>query len=549
MAGRGDPEFDYIVVGAGSSGSVIANRLSAEHGGTVLLLEAGGEARDIRYRIPAAARQLWFNPRSTWMYRSASEPGLHGRQMLVTRGKVLGGCSAVNGAVYNRGSHHDYEAWAAQGLPGWSYQSVVPYFLRLENHWAASETGLGSSGPVPVNALQVRSPLTERALAAAQEMGFPLARREVGAEPEGWGLPELNVDKRGRRITSADAFLTPARSRSTLTVQTGAQLARVVLEGTRAVGVEYIKDGQLQVARAAREVVLSAGAIGSPQALLLSGVGPAEELRKLGIAPRLDLPGVGRNFNDQPAAFVQFKSKLPLTFERNLRFDRLAVAAMRWGLGLSSALSGPPVIASANLLTDQSRKSPDLRLMLTGATTESHPWFPGIAKGNGHVIAGMFALSHPRSRGRVTLTSRDPLDHPDILYNILTDPGDIVEIRRAYRLMRELLAQPALEDVVGDFILPADEPRTDAEVDAFVRSVTRTTAHPMGSCRMGVDADAVVDEACRVHGIEHLRVVDMSVLPVQIAGNPHGPAMMLADRASDLILGQEPLTPQQAQAA
>ena len=507
------------------------------------MLEAGGEATDIRHRIPAAARKLWVNPAVNWMYKSVPEPGLQGRRLMIARGKVLGGSSAINGSVYNRGSHHDYEAWAAEGLPGWDYASVVPYFRRIEDHWAADEVDNGTGGPVPINQLQMRSPLTERALAAVREMGMPLARREVGSEPEGWGLPEMNVDKRGRRITSADAFLAPIRGRKTLTVTVHAQLARVIAENGRAVGVEYIHRGERCVGRATREVILCGGAIGSPQMLLLSGIGPADELRAVGVEPRHHLPGVGRNFNDQPAAFMQFRSRVPVTFERHLRFDRLAIAVARWAVGMRSPLSGPPVIASANLLTRQDRKSPDLRLMLTAATSDSHVWFPGIAPGIGHVIQGMFALSHPQSRGSVTLASADPLAHPHILYNILTDHGDIADIRRAYHLMRELIAQPSFRDVAGEFIAPQQKPRNDEEVDAFIRSVMRTTAHPMGSCKMGVDDMAVVDEQCRVRGLQGLRVVDLSVVPVQIAGNPHGPAMMLADRVSDMILGRPLLQP------
>jgi choline dehydrogenase len=533
-------QWDYIVVGAGSSGSVVANKLSGPGGGSVLLLEAGRAATDIRHRIPAAARQLWYNPSCTWMFSTVGEPGLQGRRVPVARGKVLGGSSAINGGVYNRGSRFDYESWAERGLPLWTYGAVVPYFKRIERHWSGLPQ-YGTDGPVPVTQLQVKSPLTSRTLNAAQEMGFPLAEHAAGAEPEGWGLPTMNVDERGRRVTSADAFLSPIRHRPTLRIETRARVLRILIEKGRAIGVEYLHGSERRVAYAAREVVLSGGAVSSPAILLLSGIGPADELRAVGVETRLDLPGVGRDFNDQPAGFLQFKSKLPLTFERNLRLDRLALAVLRWSLGLSSPLSGPPVIASANLRTARAGKAPDLRMMLTAATSNSRPWFPGIAKGAGHLVAGMFALGHPKSRGSITLASSDPLAQPNILYNILTHADDIADIRHAYYLMRELISQPSLADVVGEFVMPASTPTTDDEVDSYIRRVVRTTAHPLGSCQMGVGRDAVVDEQCRVRGIDALRVIDLAVFPVQISGNPHGPAMMLADRVTDMMLGKPPL--------
>lgn len=533
-------EWDYIVIGAGSAGSVVANKLS-EADGTVLLLEAGGPARDVRFHIPIAGLTLRSDPKASWLYESEPEPGLDNRRIPVPRGRVMGGSSAINGTVYNRGNRDDFADWAAQGLAQWDYAAVLPYFRRIETHWRGADALHGGAGPVPVNPLPVPSPLTPLALAAAREMGHPVSDDWVGPNPEGWGVPDFNVDKRGRRISAATAFLKPIAKRKSLRIESRAQVLRILVEAGRAVGVEYRRDGQTRVARARREVILSAGVIGSPHILLLSGIGPADELRQAGVTPIHDLPGVGRNFNDQPAVFLLLRSKLPVAFEHALRLDRFIVNLARWTLGLPSVLAGPPIIAAANIRTVEGRGTPDMRLMLTGGTPDGRVWFPGIRKSAGALLMGMAALAHPQSRGSITLASSDPLRHPRILHNLLTDPRDVEDIRRGYRLLREFLRQPSLQQVIGDFVMPATEPRSDAEVDAYIRQATATPAHPMGSCRMGVDEGAVVDADCRVRGLAGLRVVDLSVLPSQISGNPNASAMMLGDRASDLILGRPPL--------
>jgi len=537
-------DWDYIVVGSGSSGSVVANRLSEEAGNRVLVLEAGGKARDLRFKIPAAGMTMRLNPKGSWCYKSEPENGLGGRRLDVPRGRVVGGSSAINGTVFNRGSPHDFEQWAALGLPDWDYASVLPYFMKLEDHWRGDGPYHRSGGPVPVNPVTVASPITPRALEAARQAGYGLSDDFSGAEPEGWGLPDFNVDKRGRRVTSAVAFLDPVLGRPNLHLETGAQVRRIIVEAGRAIGIEYEKDGSVHVARAAREIVLSAGAIGSPHLLLLSGIGAPDELRSHGVVPLHDLPGVGRNFNDQPAGFIQMRAKQPITLERSLRIDRFLVQLGRWVLGLSSVLTGPPVIAAANIRTTQGRQSPDMRFLLSAATMDTRVWVPGLTKRKGYAMQAMFAIAHPRSRGTISLNPADPMT-PRIWYNLLGDPWDVEEMKRGYRLLREYLAQPALADIVGDTIIPARIPRTDEEVEAMLRQTVGTTAHPIGSCKMGVDEDAVVDSQCRVRGIEGLRVVDLSVFPVQLAGNPHAAAMMLGDRVGDMMLGR-PVLPRDA---
>jgi len=535
-------EADYIVIGAGSSGCVVANRLSGVDGGTVLLLEAGGKSRGLKYRLPLAATTLWFDPKSTWSLWTEEEPGLDGRRLPVPRGKGLGGSSAINGTVYNRGSPDDYAQWHDAGLTGWDYASLLPYFRRIESHWRGADAYHGSGGEVPVTPLRHHSQLTPYVLAAARGMGLPLTNDLLGPQPDGIGMSDLNVDPRGRRSSAADAFLTPIQSRRALTVETQAQVLQLVVEAGRAVGVVYMQGGERRLARARREIILSGGAIASPQILLLSGIGPADELMKLGITPVQDLPAVGRNLNDQPGASFEVRCKLPLTSTRDLRIDRFAGSMLQWFLGFGGVGAGPPMVAVGSLRTVEGSRSPDLRVTVTAATMQSKIWWPGFGPRPEHRFQVSFAVAHPVSRGSITLASATPLALPHITYNLLSENADIAHLRRGYRLMRELVRQPAMAKIAGDIVRPAVEPTDDAALDAYLRSVAGTTSHPMGSCKMGVGDDAVVDGECRVRGIAGLRVIDASVFPTQIAGNPHAAAMMLGDRVSDMILGRPALS-------
>jgi choline dehydrogenase len=530
----GDP--DYIIIGAGSSGCVLANRLSGPTGGQVLLLEAGGGSRGLKFRVPLIATRLWFDPRCTWSLLSEPEPGLNGRRLPVPRGKVLGGSSAINGTVFNRGVPADYDHWRDTGLDGWDYASLLPHFRRIERHWRGADALHGTDGEVSVNPLNQRSLLTPYVLEAAQQMGFPITEDFIGPQSEGIGVSDLNVDRSGRRVSAADAFLWPIRTRQRLTVHTQAQVLRVLVENHKAVGVEYLQDGRRCIARAQREVILSGGAIASPQLLMLSGIGPAAALRSLGIAVIHDAPEVGANFNDQPGASFEIRSKLPLTLVRDLRIDRFALNAVRWALGRGGPLAGPPIVAAGAVRTQSNLLRPDLRVNVASATIQSKLWCPGFGTPPAHRLLFSFAVAHPASRGNITLASNDPRRAPLIRFNLLAEQSDLEDLRRYYRLMQELVRQPALACVAGELIRPARAPATDDELDAYLRSGAMTTSHPMGSCRMGADERAVVDSECRVRGVEGLRVVDASVFPSQISGNPHSTAMMIGDRIGSAML-------------
>jgi choline dehydrogenase len=388
------------------------------------------------------------------------------------------------------------------------------------------------------------NPLYPKALAAAQAMGSAETLDFAGAQPEGFGTPEFTIDRRGRRVSAANAYLRPARGRKTLRIETQAQVTRIIIDQGRAVGVDYVQHGKRQTVRAGREIILCGGAIASPQLLLLSGIGPADELSQLGINPLHDLPAVGRDLQDQPACSFEAEALPSAMFERTLRADRFALATLQWAAGLGGPLAAPPLLISAIIRTKPYLPAPDMRVMLGSVAFDSRVWFPVLRKGKGHITTAAFSLCYPKSRGSLTLGSADPLGSPRICYNLLADGDDLSDMRRGYRMMRDLQRQDALHDVIGRVTRPAQEPVNDDEIDAFLRANVATTSHPLGSCRMGADMASVVDPHFRVRGVGGLRVVDASIFPTQIAGNPNGPVMAIAEKAADVLLGR-PVPPPQ----
>jgi choline dehydrogenase len=538
--------YDYIIVGAGSSGCVLANRLSAAGDARVLLIEAGLRPDRFAFKLPIALTKLWFDPAVTWSYQTEPEPGLNQRRLPVPRGRVLGGSSAINGMVCTRGAPYDYDRWRDMGLEGWGFRDVLPYFKRLETHWRGASGYHGDSGPLRVSPHPTRNQYTDAAFAAARACGFTETDDFCGARPEGFGMPDFST-RRGRRVSAADAYLTPVLGRSNLEISTGVRVLRVLLEGSRAVGVEYLQDGRKVSARAEREVVLSGGAINSPHLLMLSGIGPAAELSRCGIGTSVSLPGVGRNLEDQPAARFSVAADSAISFNRQLRLDRATAAALRWFINGDGPFAAPPLLVSFIVKTTPDAVAPDMRTMINPLGMDARLWFPGLRKQSPPVLTAAFSLCYPQSRGSLTLAAADPLTPPRIQFNVLSNPEDVKEMRRGYRIMREMLQQPSLAPYAGAMTLPAKEPRTDQEIDSYLRDYAATTFHPIGSCRMGTGADAVVDDQLRVHGVERLRVVDTAVFPTQIGGNPSVPAMMLAEKAADMMLGRPPL-PREIQA-
>jgi choline dehydrogenase len=529
-------EFDFIVVGAGSAGCVLADRLSEDPRHRVLLIEAGGSDRRWDVRIPLAVSKLWPNPELTWGFMSEPEPQLGGRQLPVARGKMLGGTSSLNGMMAIRGHAADYDHWRDLGLAGWGWDDVLPVFKRLERHWRGESEWHGGSGPLHVEPHPAPSPLMANAVEAARSLGFPITEDFNGARTDGFGMPDFTI-RNGRRDSAADAYLRPAMKRPNLEIRTGALAERVIVRDGRATGVAYRKNGETHEVHAAREVVLCGGSINSPQLLLLSGIGPGAHLRELGIRVAVDSPEVGANLHDHPGAGMEFELLDPqLAFERELRFDRMAFSAMKWFFGGGSVFGAPPLAISANVATHPGDSQVDLHILLIPLSIESHVWFPGIRKPFGPRMGAMWSLNYPKSRGWLKLRSPDPQDQPRIFFNLLDDADDRAEMLRGYHTLRALLAQPALAKISGPIRRPDRDFADDEAVMAHIRDTAATAYHPTGTCRMGADEASVVDGNLRMRGVEGLRIADASIFPRLPGGNTNLPVIMVAERAAEFIL-------------
>ena len=529
-------DCDYVIVGAGSAGCVLANRLSEDPGTRVLLLEAGGSDRRLDVRIPLAVSKLWPNPKVTWGFMSEPEAELDGRRLPVARGKMLGGTSSLNGMMAIRGHARDYDGWKAQGLTDWGWAEVLPYFKRLERHWRGESMWHGGGGPLAVSRHPAPSPLIDRARASAAAMGFPLTDDFNGASTEGFGMPDFTVDK-GRRASASAAYLRPALGRRNLRVRTHAEVQRVTFDGGAATGLVYRAQGREHVVHAAREVILCGGAINSPQLLMLSGIGAAERLRALGLPVVADRREVGANLTDHCGAGMEFALDPAWGFERQLRFDRASRSFLRWMAGADGIMGAPPLAISANIASRPSSPEVDLHFLLIPLSMETRLWFPMLRPARGAALGAMWSLNYPRSRGAIELRTPDPSDHPAIRYDLLSDPHDREEMVRGYRVLRALLRQRPLAEVLGPMTRPVPEPESDDDVLAHVRATGATAYHPSCTCRMGADADSVVDAELRVRGVARLRVVDASVFPTLPGGNTNLPVIMVAEKAADLIRG------------
>ncbi len=535
--------FDYVIVGAGSAGCVLASLLSADPSNSVLLLEAGGaESRNWRMKMPLAWRDTFMDPRVGWGYSSEPEPYADNRRIPVPRGKVLGGSSSVNGMMYSRGHPADYDRWRDLGLAGWSYAEVLPYFRRSEASWRGESIYHGGSGPLTVARHITDEVLYPRLIATAERLGYRHLDDFHGAAVEGFSAPEFNVH-RGRRASTATRYLRPAMGRHNLVVETGALAHRVLFDRERAIGVEYELNGELARAHADREVLLAGGAFNSPQLLLLSGVGPARDLEALGVAPLHDLPGVGANLQDHQTVGAVFAASGPITFESHLRLDRLALSVLRWQLLGSGPVASLPVGAQGFLKIRPETRGADVQFLVSPVSMGAHAWFPGWRKGAGHVFSMANVLLHPRSRGRVTLRSSDPRDPPCILFNLLEAPEDRETLRYMLRFVRKFFSTAPASGLVSQELLPGPGIQSDEELDAHIRRSVATAMHPTSTCAMGVDSEGVVDAELKVRGLKALRVVDASVMPAIVGGNTNAPVVMIAEKAADMILGRPPLAP------
>jgi len=524
--------FDYVIVGAGSAGCVLANRLSASGRHSVLLLEAGPEDKYFWIHIPIGYGKTMFHPVYNWGFYSEPDPGMHGRRVYQPRGRGLGGSSSINGLIYIRGQHEDYDRWAGYGNRGWSWRDVLPYFIRLEHNTRGAGEFHGDAGPLWCSDIEDRHELMDAIIDGAQELGVPRNDDFNGARQEGVGYYQL-FTRHGWRCSAADAYLKPARKRANLAVETGALASRVLFDGRRASGVEFAQRGVTRKAHARREVIVAAGAFQSPQLLQLSGVGPGQRLRALGLPVVHDLPAVGENLQDHVQFRLMYKVSRPITTN-----DQLRTWHGRLSMGLKWMLQrrGPLAIGinQGGLFTRvlPESRTPDIQfhfgtLSADAAGAKPHPW-PGCT----------FSVCQlrPQSRGRVELRSTRMQDAPAIVSNYLSTEGDQRCAVAGIRFARQLAATAALKPYLVEEYRPGAVARTDHDLLEFAREHGQTIFHPAGTCRMGADEAAVVDERLRVRGVGGLRVVDCSVMPDLVSGNTNAPVMMIAEKASDMIL-------------
>ena len=532
--------FDFVVVGAGTAGCVLAARLSEDPRNTVCLLEAGGEDRHPFIHVPATVAAAIARPSLNWRFMTVPQPALDNRRIPLPRGRVIGGSGSINGMVYFRGQPRDFDDWAAMGNPGWGYRDVLPYFIRSENNDSYADSPWhGRSGPIRVSHIARPNPMIAAFLEAMRSLGFKRCEDFNGPDPEGYGLRQGTI-RNGRRDSTAVAYLRPARARRNLEVRTDSLVTRILLENGRAAGVEVERAGQLQRLQARREVVVCAGAVQSPQILLLSGIGDGEALRALGIEARQHLPGVGANYHDHVAAGILMEMSNSESYGISLRaaprgaWNLLEYALFRRGPFASNVFEANAFVRSA-----PDRDRPDLQIVFQPARRNPGTFpFP-----LGHGFALSVVHLYPRSRGRVSLASPDPHVPPAVDPNLLADPEDLPPTLRGLELSRRIIAAPAFARYRAVEVQPGLAEQGDAALAGYVRRTAYTVHHPVGSCRMGTDAHAVVDPALRVHGVEGLRVVDASVFPRVVGGNTNAAVVMAAEKAADMILGVPALQP------
>jgi choline dehydrogenase len=525
--------YDYIVVGAGSAGAAVANRLSADPRNTVLLLEAG-RASHPWSRIPIGYVRLITNPTANWLYSSEPEPNTKGRKLPVPRGKLLGGSSAINGMAFVRGQAQDFDSWAQMGNQGWSYDDVLPFFKRMEHYEGGDDAFRGRDGPIRVTNPPPRLPLFTALIAAAGQAGIPHNPDYNGVAQDGIAMSQASIAA-GRRMSTAKCYLDPARTRSNLRIETDALTEALLLNGMRCTGARYSVHGTTNEARAAREVIVCAGTINSPQLLELSGIGQSDRLRDLGIGVRHALPGVGENLRDHYAPRTRWAiGTKGLTYNDSARGPGLVWQALRYALFRDGMLGGVAAPIRAFVRSREGLEAPDILLGWVPMLTEPGPRGPTISR-----QSGMTCYAHPMrpdSKGHIHIMSAEPRKPPAINFNFLSSPIDAEITVCAVRIARSVMTAPAMAHLHVNELAPGASLVTDDEILDWVRGSAETTYHPVGTCKMGNDPMAVVDAQLRVHGIEGLRVADASIMPTLTSGNTNAPSIMIGEKAADMVL-------------
>ena len=532
-------EFDYIIVGAGSAGCVLANRLTEDGQHKVLLLETGGSDKSIFIQMPTALSIPMNTEKFAWQFETQPEPFLDNRRMHCPRGKVLGGSSSINGMVYVRGHARDYDEWQSHGAKNWDYAHCLPYFKKAETWALGADEYRGGEGSLGVNnGNNMVNPLYKAFVDAGVEAGYLATDDYNGEQQEGFGAMHMTV-KNGVRSSTANAYLRPAMHRANLTVVTHALVHEILLKGKTAVGIRYEHKGSIVDVKAAREVILSAGSVGSPHLLQLSGIGPTDVLTEVGIDVVHDLPGVGENLQDHLEFYFQFKCKKPISLNGKLSLWNKFLIGARWiltkkGLGATNHFESCGFIRSKGNV-----EWPDIQYHFLPAAMR----YDGKEAFTGHGFQMHTGHNKPKSRGAIKAVSANPKDHPEILFNYLEHEDDIAGFRACVRLTREIVNQAAFDEYRGEEIQPGESVKTDEQIDAYVRSAVESAYHPSCTCKMGEDEMSVVDSETRVRGIKNLRVVDSSIFPTIPNGNLNAPTIMLAERAADIIKGIDTLKP------
>ncbi|MFQ5785980.1 MAG: choline dehydrogenase [Alphaproteobacteria bacterium] len=539
MTGTISHEADFVIVGSGSAGSVMAARLSEDGANRVLVLEYGGSDAGPLIQMPAALSYPMNMSHYDWGYATEPEPHLGGRRLACPRGKVVGGSSSINGMVYVRGHACDYDAWEEMGAAGWGHRHVLPYFQRMETAHGGEAGWRGTAGPLHVVRGSRRNPLYQAFIDAGRDAGYQVTEDYNGCKQEGFGPMEMTV-WRGRRWSAANAYLTPALKRGNVALLKGAFVRRIVFDGQRAVGVEYERAGRIGQARARREVILAAGSINSPKILQLSGVGDGALLQDAGVDTLVHRPGVGENLHDHLEIYVQQECKQPITLYKHLNLFAKALIGAQWLVSKSGLGATNHFESCAFIRSTAGVKYPDIQYHFLPVAIR----YDGKAPVKAHGFQAHVGPMRSKSRGWVRIRGGDPKEPPRILFNYMAHDDDWRDFRTCIRLTREIFAQPAMAPYSGREIAPGDGVQADADLDGFIRDAVESAYHPCGTCRMGAADDpmAVVDPECRVIGVENLRVADSAIIPRITNGNLNGPSLVIGEKASDHILGRPPCT-------